>query len=232
MPHFIADFQPVQSAQAAKAKGPLSREVRQLHIQYNKTKNRFPESTASKLISQTVKSRSRRPITKLVSLGLGSLKSVDQSRRFKQLAIFLAIAEQLQQNGTRLDIYAQDPSFSKTDESFLQSLGIQILSTPSPTNLGDAAQYIDESTLVYSPFLTLEAYELLFSSGTLSFFIGDDFDALRNKWPKHSASRNEAESLLKRFVKSYRKRAITIEEGFWEETDKSFPMAIYTATSM
>jgi len=78
----------------------------------------------------------------------------------------------------------------------------------------------------------LEAYELLFSSGTLSFFIGDDFDALRNKWPKHSASRNEAESLLKRFVKSYRKRAITIEEGFWEETDKSFPMAIYTATSM
>ena len=232
MPHFIADLQPVQSAQAAKVKGPLSREVRQLHIQYNKTKNRFPESTASKLISQTVKSRSRRPITKLVSLGLGSLKSVDQSRRFKQLAIFLAIAEQLQQNGAQLDIYAQDPSFSKTDESFLQSLGIQILSTPSPTDLGDAAQYIDESTLVYSPFLTLEAYELLFSSGTLSFFIGDDFDALRNKWPKHSASRNEAESLLKRFVKSYRKRAITIEEGFWEETDKSFPMAIYTATSM
>jgi hypothetical protein len=97
--------------------------------------------------------------------------------------------------------------------------------------LGQAAQYIDQSTLVYTPFLTLEAYQLLFSSGSLNFFIGDDFDALRVKWPKHSAARNETELLLRQFVQGLRKRAIVSQDGFWEAEDKPFPMAMYSGAS-
>jgi hypothetical protein len=108
---------------------------------------------------------------------------------------------------------------------------VHILSTPSATEVGEAAQYIDESTLVYCPFLTLEAYQLFFSTGTLNFFIGDDFDALRIKWPKHSAGRNEAESLSRRSVQGFRKRVIGSDDGFWDAEDKPFPMAMYWSTS-
>jgi hypothetical protein len=108
---------------------------------------------------------------------------------------------------------------------------VHILSTPSATEVGEAAQYIDESTLVYCPFLTLEAYQLFFSTGTLNFFVGDDFDALRIKWPKRSAGRNEAESLSRRSVQGFRKRVIGSGDGFWDAEDKPFPMAMYWSTS-
>jgi hypothetical protein len=212
------------------AKTSLSRELRQVDILYNKTRNRYLESNLCLSITQLLNTKYRPAVTKVISLGLGSLASIDQTRRIKQLTIFLAITEQLRQYGSKIEIYAQDPSFSKSDEAFLQSLGVNILSTTSATELGEAAQYIDESTLVYCPFLTLEAYELFLSSGIINFFIGDDFDALRVKWPKHSAGRKEAESLLRRFVQGFRKRMIG-GDGFWDAEDKPFPMAIYCSAS-
>jgi SRR1 len=230
MPHAVQDEQPTRSSKAPKASS--SRELRQLHTLYNKTRDDYLGSNLSLTISHLLESKNRPAVKKIVSLGLGSFKSTDQTRRLKQLTILLAIAEQLQQHDSKIEIYAQDPSFTKTDEAFLQSLGVHILSTPSATEAGEAAKYIDESTLVYCPFLTLEAYQLFFSTGTLNFFVGDDFDALRIKWPKHSAGQKEAESLSRRFVQGYRKRVIGGgDDGFWEAEDKPFPMAMYMRAS-
>jgi hypothetical protein len=199
---------------------------------YNKIQNQYIESSFSASINHLLESKNNPRVTRIVSLGLGSLtKSSDQSRRIKQLAILLAIAERLRKSQPSLEIYAQDPSFSKIDEAFLQTLDVHILSTSSATELGEAAQYIDENTLVYSPFLTLEAYELFFSTGNFNFFIGDDFDALRVKWPKHSAGWKEAESISRRYVQNFRKRVIEDEAGFWDVEDKPFPMAMYYTTS-
>ena len=228
MPHAVKSEHSAQAPRTSKPKSSSSRELRQLHILYNKTRNHYLESNVYLSILRLLESKNTPAVTKVVSLGLGSLKSTDQNRRIKQLTIFLAIAEQLRQHETRkIEVYAQDPSFSKTDEAFLQSLGVHILSTPSATEAGEAAQFIDESTLVYSPFLTLEAYQLFFSPGTLNFFIGDDFDALRIKWPKHSAGRNEADLLWRQFVQGFRKRVIGGDDGFWDAEDKPFPMAMY-----
>jgi hypothetical protein len=231
MPHAIEFERPARAKQYSKTKASSSRELRQLHIEYNKIRNHYLESNTFLSITRLLESKNRPTVTKIISLGLGSLHSTDQSRRIKQLAIFLAIAEQLRQYNSSIQIYAQDPSFSKTDEAFLQSLGVHILFTPSAMELGDAAQFIDNSTLVYSPFLTLEAYRLLFDTGNLNFFIGDDFDALRLKWPKHSAARNEAELLLRRFMQGFQKRTIGPDDGFWNVEDKPFPMAIYRSAS-
>jgi hypothetical protein len=199
---------------------------------YNKIQNQCIESNFSTSIKHLLDSKNNPRITRIVSLGLGSLtKSTDQSRRIKQLAILLAIAERMRKSQPSLEIYAQDPSFSKIDEAFLQTLDVHILSTSSATELGEAAQYIDENTLVYSPFLTLEAYELFFSTGKFNFFIGDDFDALRVKWPKHSSGWKEAESISRRYVQNFRKRVIRDEAGFWGVEDKPFPMAMYYKTS-
>jgi hypothetical protein len=225
MPHAVE--QPIRSMWTPKARASSSRELRQLYTLYSTTRERYIGSNLFHIVARLFESKNRPAVTRVVSLGLGSLKSVEQSRRMKQLAIFLAIAEQLRQQTPDLEIYAQDPSFSKADEAFLQSLGARILSTPATTELGEAAQYIDESTLVYSPFLTLEAYQLLFSTGTLGFFVGDDFDTLRTKWPKHSAGRNETESLSRRYVHAYRKRPIGSDDEFWDAEDKPFPMAMY-----
>jgi len=231
MPHAIGVEPSAQSRRAPKATGSSSRELRQLHILYNNTRNKYLSSNLHITITRLLESKTRPAVTKLVSLGLGSLKSTDQARRIKQLTIFLAIAEQLRTHDPNLEIYAQDPSFSKTDEAFLQSLGVQILVTPAATEPGEAAQYLGDSTLVYCPFLTLEAYQLFFSTEKLKFFIGDDFDALRLKWPKQSAGRNEAEGLLRRFVQGLRKRVVGRDEAFWDVEDKPFPMAMYWGVS-
>jgi SRR1 domain len=227
MPHALHSELPTQSKRApTTTKASSSRELRQLHILYNKTRNEYLASTLSVSITKLLESKNRPKVTKLISLGLGSLKSSDQARRIKQLTIFLAIAEQLRLNEANIEIYAQDPSFTKTDEAFLQSLGVQILSTPSATEAGEAAQYLDGPTLVYCPFLTLEAYQLFFATGNFNLFIGDDFDALRNKWPKRSAGWIEADSISRRFVQGLRKRVIS-GDGFWDAEDKPFPMAMY-----
>lgn len=227
MPHAVEIERASRPKRTAKSKAFSSRELQQLHNLYQETRSRYLESNFSLSVTNLLESKNRPAVTKVISLGLGSLKSVDQSRRIKQLTIFLAITEHLRQYEPRIQVYAQDPSFSKTDEAFLQALGVRILSTPSATELGEAARHIDDATLVYSPFLTLEAYELLFSTKTINLLIGDDFDALRTKWPKRSAGRNEAESLLRRFVQGFRKRAIGGDDGFWDAEDKPFPMAMY-----
>jgi hypothetical protein len=232
MPHANAFERPAQSTRTTNTKLSSSRETRQLQILYNKIQHRYIESNFPASINHFIDSKNNPRITRIVSLGLGSLtKSTDQSRRIKQLVILLAIAERLRMSQPSLEIYAQDPSFSKIDEAFLQTQDVHILSTSSATELGQAAQYIDGNTLVYSPFLTLEAYELFFSTGSFNFFIGDDFDALRIKWPKRSTGWKEAESISRRYVQDFRKRAITDEDGFWDGEDKPFPMAMYYKTS-
>jgi len=231
MPPSVQFEHSTQSKRSLKTKNPSPRELQQLHTLYLNIRTRYLPSNLNLSISRLLESKTRPTVTKVVSLGLGSFKSADQNRRIKQLTILIAISEQLRQYTPEIEIYAQDPSFSKIDEAFLQSFGVHILRTPSATDLGEAAQYIDESTLVYSPFLTLEAYQLLFSTKTINFFIGDDFDALRVKWPKHTSGRNEAEVLFRKFIQSLRKRIISRDDEFWDPEDKPFPMAMYSNAS-
>lgn len=84
---------------------------------------------------------------------------------------------------------------------------------------------------MYSPFLTLEAYEalLLHQSGKdgVQYLIGDDFEKLLAKWPKHSDERKQVLGLVRGAVGGYRRRAIA-GEGFWEEGDGAFAMAMYS----
>ena len=238
MPHAVEISQAVRPTKSTRTKTPKSkpsssRELRQLHSLYNSTRDYFLSSQLSSSIATLLTSKALPKVTKLVSLGLGTFQSKDQTRRLKQLVILLAISQTLSQKTLNLKIYAQDPSFSALDHTFLSSFGIEILSTPSGSQTGEAADVIDEQTLIYSPFLTLEAYQLFFGTGRMAFFIGDDFDALRGKWPKHSTSWKEVDALDKTYVKALRKKVVSNsgpggeEWGFWEEGDKPFPMAMY-----
>lgn len=172
-----------------------------------------------------------------MSLGLGSLgPSKDQLRRIKQLVILIAIASHLTVYSV-VSLYAQDPSFTKMDEEFLANLGVQVLKTSSPSDLGEATRVIDGETMIYSPFLTIDAYRQLLSPITTGsergspvaapFLIGDDFNALKLKWEKHTTEHRDVDALMKAMKARNYQRRVLGGEGFWEEADSTFPMAIY-----
>ncbi|KAH7177053.1 hypothetical protein EDB81DRAFT_676106 [Dactylonectria macrodidyma] len=225
------------------AKGKTSsKQVRQLSSLYEEAKHLFYQSALSESFEAMLRAKNRPRVNKAVSLGLGTLApSKFQSRRMKQLVIFIAIASYL---GLTSDdsgagaLYAQDPTFTKTDEEFLASLGIQILKTPSIYDLGEAGRTIDGNTVVYSPILTIAAYTRLFtplseqsveSSGidALPLLIGDDFNALRMKWERRTTEYKIVEEVMKTMkARAFQRRAVG-GEGFWEEADNTFPMAVY-----
>lgn len=236
MPHAVQDIQISSSQQQVRQirkNKSLPREIFQLTTRLSELQDLYNQSQLSQSINQQIRIllKAGMPITRIVSLGLGSLTVVKgQSRRLKQLAILLAIRDHLQKvRGETIEVYAQDPAFTRSDETLLADVGIQVLRTPSGSDLGEAAGFISPNTLIYSPFLTLEAYKqlILKTSTPMQHLIGDDFDALLQKWPKRSPERKQVEGLMKVGLSKYRRRAVA-GEGFWREGDETFPMAVYS----
>ncbi|KAF5000546.1 hypothetical protein FGRMN_1713 [Fusarium graminum] len=228
---------------AASKKSPASRksnassgkQLQQLFRLYEDALDNYRQSALAKTIEDMLQTKSRPHITKIVSLGLGSLLDAkDQQRRIKQLVVLMAIASHLNSTTHNIDMlrtYAQDPTLTAADEAFLKSLGITVLKTPSIATLGEAGQIMDEETLVYSPFLTLQTYKLLLSSSQASINVpilfSDDFNSLRLKWDKRTTERKDVEGLIQGArTGNYRRRAVN-GEGFWTEADRPFPMALY-----
>ncbi|KAF5025077.1 hypothetical protein F66182_2846 [Fusarium sp. NRRL 66182] len=215
--------------------GSLGKQLQQLSTLYEEAMEMYDQSSIAKTVEDMLKTKNRPHITKVVSLGLGSLLDAkDQQRRIKQLVLLLQIASHLDLpsgDKRRLRLYAQDPTFTATDETFLESLGICILKTPSISELGEAGRVLDQDTLIYSPFLTLETYKMLLGSssqyGRVPILMSDDFDALKSKWDKGTVERKVVQGLIQGTrVANYRRRAMN-GEGFWTEADRPFPMALY-----
>ncbi|KAF2670246.1 hypothetical protein BT63DRAFT_232748 [Microthyrium microscopicum] len=221
-----------KSSPKASTKPKANREIQNLQRLLDESIVLYHQSSLSKTIFSTLRYKQRTPINNVISLGLGSLTSQDQSRRIKQLTIFLAISEELESlSKTSIKLYAQDPTFTKIDEAFLQSLGINILRTPSPSMLGEAEHYISEKSLVYSPFLTIQAYQSLFNSSPMGMLIGDDFNALNLKFSKFTEDYEDVDRLVRHELVKYQRRSLVqdskVDPSFWDKEDKMFPMALY-----
>lgn len=236
MPYTIQDVE-VRPSRKQAQKPPkiksLPRELLQLTAQLFHLQDLYTKSLLSQSINRQLHGivKAGTSIARVVSLGLGSLIAAKgQSRRLKQLAILISIRQFFQEEQQHpVEMYAQDPAFTRSDEALLAYLGIQVLRTPSGSDLGEAAPFISPSTLVYSPFLTLEAYEqlILRSPVPVQYVIGDDFDALLRKWPKHSSERKQVDGLMRSGLSKYARKAVA-GEGFWTEEDETFPMAAYS----
>jgi hypothetical protein len=237
MPHAIEDVHDFALPKSLRSPKTSSRALHQLHASLNHFQHLSHHSPFSQSITRYLQTSIKHasipipiPITQILSLGLGSLQvTKGQTRRSKQLTILLAIRDIIAVlSNTAFDIYTQDPSFTRVEESFLTTLGIQILRTPSGSSLGEAASVISNSTLIYTPFLTIEVYEqLLVTSGLpVPILFYDDFNALLGKWLKHSGERRQVEGVVKAGLGRYKRRA-EVEEGFWAEEVGAFPMAVY-----
>lgn len=240
MPHAIQDVEVTSSQQQAYQKSKtesLQRELLQLTARLFEFQDLYTQSQLSQTFNRQLQTiaKAGTPITRVVSLGLGSLLvTKGQSRRLKQLTILLAIRDCVQKERKQpIEVYAQDPTFTRLDETLLASFSIHILRTPSGADLGEAGSFVTPDTLVYSPFLTLEAYEQLVTihGRGLQYLVGDDFDALLRKWPKRSAERKQVDGIMKTGLSTYRRKAVT-GDGFWTAEDETFPMAVYTKARM
>ncbi|KAF4955926.1 hypothetical protein FSARC_11716 [Fusarium sarcochroum] len=227
-----------KTSASRKNHGSSGKQLQQLSRLYDEAMDTYNQSALAKTTEDMLRTKNRPRVTKIVSLGLGSLfDAKDQQRRIKQLAVLMAIASQLALplgDKSTLTLYAQDPTFTTADEAFLESLGIFVLNTSSISSLGEAGKIMDEETLVYSPFLTLETYKLLFSSPSTNvpILVSDDFNALRLKWDKRTSERKDVEGLIQGTREgNYRRRAVN-GEGFWIEADRPFPMALYWRQSI
>jgi hypothetical protein len=238
MPHAILDVDArVSHSRIRKSKAPY-RDNQKLfasleHFQRIYAASELSQNTIRQLHASLKTQAS--PIKSIVSLGLGGFSVAKcQSRRLKQLTILLAIRTDLENlSATKIDVYAQDPSFTRGDEAFLTALNISILHTSSTTSLGEAAAIVSTSTLIYTPFLTLEVYEQLLRVAQVKIpvILGDDFNALLTKWPSRSLEHGQVEALTKKCLHRYKRRTIQ-GGGFWEEVDGSFPMALYDASEI
>ncbi|OSS43978.1 hypothetical protein B5807_11433 [Epicoccum nigrum] len=236
MSHAIEDMEvsaPQQQGQQKTKNKSLSRELLQITAQLLNFQDLYNQSQLPGSVNRQLQAIGKigAPVTRMISLGLGSLLvTKGHARRLKQLVILLSIRKYLQDGRKEpIEIYAQDPTFTRSDETLLAAFGVQILRTASGSDLGEAASFITPSTIVYSPFLTLEAYEqlILKTSVPMHYLIGDDFDALLQKWPKRSAERRQVEVLVKTGLSKYRRKAVA-GAGFWTEEDETFPMAVYS----
>lgn len=65
----------------------------------------------------------------------------------------------------------------------------------------------------------------------MGLLVGDDFNALRLKWPKFTAENEDVERMLKRELVKYQRRSIAQgpkdQAAFQEEEHRTFPIALY-----
>lgn len=219
-------------SQSKPSKGS-SKQLQQIQRRFDEIFSSYEQSSLSSSVDVILRGKlaGRPDVTKVVSLGLGSFleRSKDQNRRLKQLAMFLSLAGHIKRASkgqTTPQLYAQDPAFTRMDEMVLQRYGVQVLKTSSIADLGGARQVIDENTLVYTPFLSLDAYKLLLGLRSVNMLIMDDFNALKLKWDKNTTEHRDVEGMMKSHVSQFRRRVVN-GDGFWEDDDKPFPMALY-----
>lgn len=115
-------------------------------------------------------------ITRCVCLGLGNVVSHvwftpqkgsprDGQRSMNQLVILMKILTLLRKTNDIQYCYIQDPTFSKVEREFFQSLGFTILFDP------EAFSKITTSTLVFAPFANRLILKI-FEKGPPAVFIG------------------------------------------------------------
>ncbi|KAI7276711.1 hypothetical protein KC345_g6789 [Hortaea werneckii] len=119
-------------------------------------------------------------IERAVCLAVGSFSRDNwqsRQRSLMQFVAFLDIVKHLQQDGEgQIQCYAQEPQFTESDQTYLASIGIQVIEHRPDTNskaLGPIHEYLGPSTFIFEPFMDfdLNGMQSLFNTDP-NFYIG------------------------------------------------------------
>ena len=122
-----------------------------LNISFSKHTREWEQSQTYKVFNQLLENLDFTvKINKIVCFGLGFLSNPQQSnerRSHIQHASVLTIASTFAKrypNQNPIHIYSQDPTYTELDKTFLNSIGVKVLSDPK------GFLEVDEQTLVFS----------------------------------------------------------------------------------
>ncbi|KAH8169356.1 SRR1 domain-containing protein [Sarocladium implicatum] len=154
------------------------RSVDEISVEYRAVRAEWLESdTCAKLRELVEKHASGNvSISKAICLGVGTFDPEDgawaQKRiSFHQLIAFTVMVEELEKKlGTRIQCISQDPIFTESDKGFLNTLGHQVLESPS------AYAEIDENTFLYGVHLYRPVYAASFEKHLSYIFVGTGYD--------------------------------------------------------
>ncbi|KAI7627364.1 hypothetical protein KC343_g6021, partial [Hortaea werneckii] len=119
-------------------------------------------------------------IERAVCLAVGSFSRDNwqsRQRSLMQFVAFVDIVKHLQQDGEgQIQCFAQEPQFTESDQTYLASIGIQVIEHQSAANskaLGPIHEHLGPSTFIFEPFMDFDfnGMQSLFSTDP-GFYIG------------------------------------------------------------
>ena len=125
-------------------------------------------------------------VDKCVCLGLGSFTDGRESSKH-QLATLLWMLDRLKGTYNLRQIIFQDPVFTSSDVTYLESLGYIVLRTPH------AFDAITSSTFLFAPHLESNIYATALSREVPAMCVGSNVDALLNRLDDHRSEAEERE---------------------------------------
>jgi hypothetical protein len=143
--------------------------------------------TVTQILSRT-RPESGWALRTAICLGVGSLsrENIECRRRSMwQFVVFHDLLEQLRESGLVLEIFAQEPSFTELDQDFLRALGVEVLASSlgdGTTGLGSAKEKLGDTTLVYEPFVDMNAAMLEdIANGGVGLYIGSSIGGIMGR---------------------------------------------------
>lgn len=112
---------------------------------FQSKRHQWEESEACKQMKLILQSLHLEPVRQIIAFACGTLTSIEptDSRTSYQHALILTLRDLLSQ-GKDIPCYAQDPIYSKSDESLLSEHGITVLHNP------EAFLQVDDHTFILS----------------------------------------------------------------------------------
>ena len=159
-------------------------------------------------------------ITSCVCLGLGSFTGGNfPETSFFELAALVSFLEILGEKHEIKHVYVQDPVFNSLDETFLRSLGYNVVFTP------EAFTKIDESTFLFAPHLEWPVYYTALQNVSPRLCIGNNMqEYLGSPFEKTSA---EARDVFRDFVDKYSSSPMPdFERSSWCESTSIYWLSL------
>ncbi|KAK4071043.1 uncharacterized protein Triagg1_6410 [Trichoderma aggressivum f. europaeum] len=172
--------------------------VEEMQKDFDNYNAQFKASNTAKTLHDTIKEfasdalnvNNEKPVTKAISLGIGSFDPADGSPQLKrrahmQLAAMLHMVSLLEENTSSGQIKCtfQEPLFTPSDIAFLTAMGHEVVESPVASNS------VTAGTLFFGPHLYKEVYGMALKGEIPVVWVGTDWVV----WEKANVSQSKEE---------------------------------------
>ncbi|KAL7956393.1 hypothetical protein V8C34DRAFT_288954 [Trichoderma compactum] len=173
----------------------------------------FKATQAAKTLQDTIKEfaldaltvDNKKPVTKAISLGIGSFDPADGNWQLKrrahmQLAAMLHMVSLLEENTSSGHIKCtfQEPLFTSSDIAFLTAMGHEVVESPVASNS------VTAGTLFFGPHLYKEVYAMALKGEIPAVWVGTDWVVWEKTTVSSSKEQEEHLVAIKKMHETYK----------------------------